>query len=85
MGMRFRVLSVLSGLAFVIAAAAGWVANAARVDFGVRGCNEIPAAEWIHTANCTDAWHISWTMGAITASLVAAAVLLARASRHRHA
>jgi len=83
--MRFRVLSVLSGLAFVIAAAAGWVANAARVDFGVRGCNEIPAAEWIHTANCTDAWHMSWTMGAISAGLVIVAVLTAWAGRRSHA
>lgn len=76
---------MLSVLTLLCAAAAGWVAYAARADFSFRGCNEIPAAEWRFTANCTDGWHVSWMMAAISVGLVIVALLVARVGRRSHA
>lgn len=64
--LRIIGAGVMAGMAFF----SGLIFASARSDFVMRGCPDIPRAEWHSTANCSDGWF------AQVAATVAGAVFL---------
>ena len=61
---------------------AGLVAFAARSDFVMRSCPEIPRDGWPATANCSDGWFAQWFFGSVSvASLCVFGLLVVRRLR----
>ena len=64
--LRIIAAGVMAGMAFL----SGLIFAAARSDFVMRDCPDIPRAEWPWTADCSDGWF------AQVAATVAGAVFL---------
>lgn len=65
---------VLSLVLLVVASLSALMASAARSDFAMRGCRDIPRAEWPDTANCSDGWLAMVLFGGGAAVLAGAAL-----------
>jgi hypothetical protein len=64
-------LGLVSRLAWAFFAVIAW---AARSDFVFRGCHTMTPEEWVFTANCSDAYAVTWFGGLLALALFAVAL-----------
>jgi hypothetical protein len=75
-------LGIVAGAAAVSGVLFGILAAIIYSDFVQRGCHHIPSADWIATANCTDASNAMWMTGLISAVLLVGAAWSVWRLRH---